>query len=170
MDELDLIPADLDKRLDAVVEITADPAEVTARLLARAARAAPTTRRVITRRLQVYAEQTEPIVAVYSGVAWCARWTGWARSKVHERIVAALAADPPRAPARAAGRRGWRSRPLSSWPPCARLVWSLAALQATRGRVRPGPPTGQLDAIAQEVIADAGAPVSSAQNFPASSA
>ncbi len=66
--ELDTILADQGKSLDAVVEITADPAEVTERLLARAAKEgrADDTEDVITRRLQVYAEQTEPITTVYN--------------------------------------------------------------------------------------------------------
>ena len=93
VDELDLILADLGTRLDAVVEITADPAEVTARLLARAAKEgrADDTEEVITRRLQVYAEQTEPIVAVYSERGLVRKVDGMGSiEEVHERIVAAL--------------------------------------------------------------------------------
>jgi adenylate kinase len=54
--------------LDAVVEIAVDSDEVVARLLERATVQGRTddTEDVIRRRLQVYAEQTEPLVAYYS--------------------------------------------------------------------------------------------------------
>jgi adenylate kinase len=68
VDELDAILAGLGKQLEVVVEITADAAEVTARLLDRAAKEGrpDDTEDVISRRLEVYAAETEPIVAVYS--------------------------------------------------------------------------------------------------------
>lgn len=93
VDELDVILADLGKHLDAVVEITADVAEVTQRLLARAAKEgrADDTEEVITRRMEVYAEQTEPIVAVYSERGLVRKVDGMGSiEEVHERIVAAL--------------------------------------------------------------------------------
>lgn len=92
---LNTILADLGRTLGSVVEITADPAEVTARLLARAAKEgrADDTEEVITRRLQVYAEQTEPIIAVYAQRGLVRKVDGLGTAdEVHERIVAALGA------------------------------------------------------------------------------
>jgi adenylate kinase len=68
VDELDHILAGLGTSLDGVVEITADVDEVVARLLNRAQEQgrADDTEEVIRRRMHVYAEQTEPLVAVYS--------------------------------------------------------------------------------------------------------
>lgn len=93
VDELDSILGDLGKRLDMVVEITADPAEVTARLLARAAKEgrADDTEEVITRRLEVYAEETAPIVGVYSERGMVKQVDGLGSiDEVNERIVAAI--------------------------------------------------------------------------------
>ena len=93
--ELDIILADLGRSLDAVVEITADPAEVTTSLLARAAKEgrADDTEEVITRRLEVYAEQTAPIIAVYDQRGLVRKVDGLGTvDEVHERIVAALGA------------------------------------------------------------------------------
>jgi adenylate kinase len=93
VDELDSILGDLGKHLDAVVEITADVAEVTQRLLARAAKEgrADDTEEVITRRMEVYAEQTEPIVAVYSQRELVRKVDGMGSvDEVQARIVAAL--------------------------------------------------------------------------------
>lgn len=93
VDELDTILADLGKQLDAVVEITADVDEVTARLLARAAKEgrADDTEEVIRRRMVVYAEQTEPIVAVYTDRGLVRKVDGMGTvEEVHARIAAVL--------------------------------------------------------------------------------
>lgn len=65
--ELEAILAKLDSPLDKVVEITADTEEVIKRLLNRAQEQgrADDTEAVIRRRMEIYAEQTEPLVAVY---------------------------------------------------------------------------------------------------------
>jgi len=65
--ELERILDDLGTPLDHVVEITANTDEVVARLLNRAKLdgRADDTEEVIRRRMEVYAEQTEPLVAVY---------------------------------------------------------------------------------------------------------
>ena len=65
--ELDRMLADAGVGLDAVVELTADNEEVVARLLGRAQEQGRTddTESVIRRRLEVYAEQTEPLVRLY---------------------------------------------------------------------------------------------------------
>jgi adenylate kinase len=94
VDELDTILADLGKQVDVVVEITADPVEVTARLLARAAKEgrADDTEEVITRRLEVYAAETAPIVGVYSEHGLVKQVDGLGTiEEVNERIVDALA-------------------------------------------------------------------------------
>ena len=93
VDELDSILADLGKRLDAVVEITADAEEVTQRLLARAAKEgrADDTEDVIRRRMVVYAEQTEPIVAVYTERGLVRKVDGMGSIEdVHARIADVL--------------------------------------------------------------------------------
>lgn len=65
--ELDTILANLGTPLDSVVEITANTEEVIARLLNRAKLEgrADDTEEVIRRRMEIYAEQTEPLTAVY---------------------------------------------------------------------------------------------------------
>ncbi len=65
--ELDTILASLQTPLDSVVEITANTQEVIARLLNRAKLEgrADDTEEVIRRRMEIYAEQTEPLTAVY---------------------------------------------------------------------------------------------------------
>lgn len=65
--ELDTILASLGTPLDSVVEITANTEEVIARLLNRAKLEgrADDTEEVIRRRMEIYAEQTEPLTAVY---------------------------------------------------------------------------------------------------------
>src|SRR3712207_5001122 len=67
VDELDDMLADLGAKLDAVVALTVDREELIARLLQRAhlEGRADDTEDVIRRRQEVYAEQTEPLVAVY---------------------------------------------------------------------------------------------------------
>ena len=66
--ELDGILADQGNALDAVVLITADTDEVVRRLLNRALEQgrADDTEEVIRRRMEVYAEQTAPLIEVYS--------------------------------------------------------------------------------------------------------
>lgn len=65
--ELDTILANLGTPLDSVVEITANTEEVIARLLNRAKLEgrADDTEEVIRRRMEIYAEQTAPLTAVY---------------------------------------------------------------------------------------------------------
>lgn len=66
--ELDAMLSSAGVGLDAVVELTADNDEVVARLLNRAEEQgrADDTESVIRRRLEVYAEQTEPLVRIYT--------------------------------------------------------------------------------------------------------
>ena len=66
--ELDSILKDADTQLDAVVLLEADTDEVVRRLLNRALEQgrADDTEEVIRRRLEVYAEQTAPLISVYS--------------------------------------------------------------------------------------------------------
>jgi len=68
VEELDRMLAAAGVELDAVVELTADNDEVVARLLNRAQEQgrADDTESVIRRRLEVYAEQTEPLVRIYT--------------------------------------------------------------------------------------------------------
>ena len=68
VEELDSILSDAGQSLDAVVLITADTDEVVRRLLNRAQEQgrADDTEDVIRRRLEVYAEQTAPLIDVYS--------------------------------------------------------------------------------------------------------
>ena len=65
--ELDDILASMGKKLDAVVNITANTDEVVKRLLNRAKEQgrADDTEDVIRRRLEVYEEQTAPLIAIY---------------------------------------------------------------------------------------------------------
>lgn len=65
--ELDGMLADAGTQLDAVVLLTADTDEVVTRLLKRATEQgrADDTEEVIRRRLEVYAEQTAPLIEVY---------------------------------------------------------------------------------------------------------
>ena len=91
--ELDSILAGLDKTLDAVVEITANTDEVVARLLQRAKEQGrgDDTEDVIRRRMQVYAEQTEPLVAVYRDRDLLVQVDGMGTiDEVSARVIAAL--------------------------------------------------------------------------------
>lgn len=65
--ELDSMLAERGEALDVVVEITADTDEVVSRLLerARVQGRADDTEEVIRRRMEVYAEQTAPLTALY---------------------------------------------------------------------------------------------------------
>jgi adenylate kinase len=67
VDELDDMLSDLGDKLDAVLALTVNQEELIARLLQRAhlEGRADDTEDVIRRRQEVYAEQTEPLVAVY---------------------------------------------------------------------------------------------------------
>jgi adenylate kinase len=67
VDELDDMLSDLGDKLDAVVALTVDQEELISRLLQRAhlEGRADDTEDVIRRRQEVYAEQTEPLIAVY---------------------------------------------------------------------------------------------------------
>ena len=92
--ELDDILSERGVRLDAVVLLTADTDEVVARLLKRATEQgrADDTEDVIRRRLEVYAEQTAPLVAVYGKRGLVVEVDGLgAVAEVTERIRAALA-------------------------------------------------------------------------------
>jgi adenylate kinase len=68
VEELDAILSDAGQSLSSVVLITADTDEVVRRLLNRAQEQgrADDTEDVIRRRLEVYAEQTAPLIDVYS--------------------------------------------------------------------------------------------------------
>ncbi|SEM89913.1 adenylate kinase [Cryobacterium sp. TMT1-3] len=92
--ELDRLLVAEGTQLDVVVLITADTDEVVARLLKRAAEQgrADDTAEVIRHRLDVYAEQTAPLIDVYStrGVVVTIDGLG-AVEAVTDRILAALA-------------------------------------------------------------------------------
>jgi adenylate kinase len=93
--ELDSILSDKDESLNAVVLITADTDEVVRRLLNRAQEQgrADDTEDVIRRRLEVYAEQTAPLIDVYSKRNLVIEVDGLgAVDEVTKRIVDALAA------------------------------------------------------------------------------
>lgn len=92
--ELDRMLADTGLRLDVVLEITADAEEVVARLLKRATEQnrADDTEPVIRHRLEVYAEQTEPLAALYRQAGLLVQVDGMGDiDEVTERIMAALA-------------------------------------------------------------------------------
>ena len=91
--ELDDILADQGNTLDAVVLITADTDEVVRRLLNRALEQgrADDTEEVIRRRMEVYAEQTAPLIEVYSNRDLVREVDGLgAVEEVTERILSAL--------------------------------------------------------------------------------
>ncbi|TFD18766.1 adenylate kinase [Cryobacterium sp. TMS1-13-1] len=92
--ELDRLLSAAGTQLDVVVLITADTDEVVARLLKRAAEQgrADDTADVIRHRLDVYAEQTAPLIDVYSGRGLVVTIDGLgAVEAVTDRILAALA-------------------------------------------------------------------------------
>ncbi len=76
--ELDGMLEDLSAKLDVVLEITADPDEVTRRLLLRAQieGRSDDTEPVIRRRLEVYVSSTEPLTSFYEGKGLLARVDG----------------------------------------------------------------------------------------------
>lgn len=93
--ELDGILADLGVRLDAVVELTADRAELLERLRLRAETEGreDDTEEVIARRLDIYDEQTAPLTGAYADRGLLARVDGTgAIEEVTARILDAVAA------------------------------------------------------------------------------
>ncbi len=95
VNELDDILASHGKSLDAVVLLTADTDEVVRRLLGRAIEQgrADDTEEVIRRRLEVYAEQTAPLVDLYQARGLVVAIDGLGEvAEVTDRILAGLAA------------------------------------------------------------------------------
>ena len=95
VDALDDMLSERGAALDVVVEITADADAVVERLLGRAAEQgrADDTEPVIRRRLEVYAEATAPLAAIYEGRGLLLRVDGMGGiDEVTDRIMAALAA------------------------------------------------------------------------------
>lgn len=93
VDELDRILATDGNRLDAVVQLTADPDEVVARLLKRSSEQGRSddTEDVIRRRLALYEEQTAPLIDVYASRGLVVVVDGLGPvDEVTERIVVAL--------------------------------------------------------------------------------
>ena len=92
--QLDDMLAAADTALDRVVELTVDIDEVVGRLVRRAAEQgrADDTEDVIRRRLEVYAEQTAPLLAIYSGRGLLVQVDGLGGiDEVAGRLAAALA-------------------------------------------------------------------------------
>ena len=95
VNELDSILSDAGKRLDVVVQLTADNDELVRRLAHRAEveGRADDTPEVIRRRLEVYDSQTAPLIDVYAARGLVAKIDGLGEiSDVTARIVEALAA------------------------------------------------------------------------------
>lgn len=93
VEELDRMVEFTGHRLDAVVALTVDEDAVVQRLLRRAETdgRADDTEDVIRRRMQVYAEQTEPLIAVYRGRGILIEVDGMGEvEEVTERIFSAL--------------------------------------------------------------------------------
>ena len=93
--ELDDILGSMDTALDAVVLLTADTDEVVRRLLNRALEQgrADDTEEVIRRRLEVYEEQTAPLISVYADRGLVIMIDGLGEvTEVTERILEGLAA------------------------------------------------------------------------------
>lgn len=92
--ELDLILAEQGRGLDAVVEMTANHDEVVRRMLRRATLEGrpDDTEDVIRRRLEVYAEQTEPLVRIYESRELLVQVDGLGTvDEVADRLLEALA-------------------------------------------------------------------------------
>jgi adenylate kinase len=92
--ELERILAETGEELDAVVQLTADHDEVVKRLLLRAAEQGRVddTEEVIRHRLELYEEQTAPVVAAYEERGLVVSVNGLGSvDEVSERIRAALA-------------------------------------------------------------------------------
>lgn len=95
VEELDRILAGSGTGLDAVVELTVDRDEVVGRLLQRAQEQGRSddTEDVIRHRLDVYTEQTAPLVDVYGGRGLLVRVDGLGEvDAITERVLDALAA------------------------------------------------------------------------------
>jgi adenylate kinase len=95
VEELDQILDDADKKLDAVVQLTADGDELVRRLSGRALEQGRSddTPDVIQRRLSVYEEQTAPLIDVYVSRGAVAMIDGLGDvEEVTGRIIEALAA------------------------------------------------------------------------------
>lgn len=91
--ELDGMLTSADLGLDAVLVLTVDQEAVVSRLLKRAEieGRADDTEDVIRRRLEVYAEETEPLIAVYDERGIVVRVDGMGEiAEVQQRIFAAL--------------------------------------------------------------------------------
>jgi adenylate kinase len=85
--------ADMGLALDRVVELTVDTDEIVARLLKRAQEQgrADDTEDVIRRRMEVYAEQTEPLTRVYADAGILVQVDGMGSvDEVRDRVLAAL--------------------------------------------------------------------------------
>jgi adenylate kinase len=90
---LDEMLADVGLKLDHVVELTVDTEEVVSRLLKRAQDQgrADDTEDVIRRRMEVYAEQTEPLTKVYEEQGLLVRVDGMGSiDQVRDRVLAAI--------------------------------------------------------------------------------
>jgi adenylate kinase len=97
VEELDSMIAATGHRLDAVLCLTVDKEAVVERLLKRAAieGRADDTEDVIRRRLEVYAEETEPLIEVYAARGLVVEVDGMGDiDEVQQRIFAALDAVP----------------------------------------------------------------------------
>lgn len=94
--ELDEILAAQDQKLETVLELTVDTDEVVGRLLKRAEIEGRTddTEEVIRNRMKVYAEQTEPLLAVYGDRGLLVQVDGLgSMDEVSQRIYSALGAS-----------------------------------------------------------------------------
>lgn len=92
--ELDSMLEAQDASLDAVVELTVEVDEIVSRLLGRAQEQGRTddTEPVIRRRLEVYHEQTAPLVGIYAGRGLLVQVDGMGEiDEVTDRLQAALA-------------------------------------------------------------------------------
>ncbi len=93
VDVLDEMQADVGASLDHVVELTVDTDEVVTRLLKRAEEQgrADDTEEVIRRRMEVYAEQTEPLTTVYAQRGLLVRVDGMGTiDAVRDRVLDAI--------------------------------------------------------------------------------
>lgn len=96
VEELDTILADLGWELDGVIELTADRAELMARLAKRAEQEGRTddTPETIETRLAIYDAETAPLTAAYAERGLLAKVDGVGEiSEVTDRIVTSLAAQ-----------------------------------------------------------------------------
>ena len=125
MQTLDDYLAETERPLDAVISLLADTDEVVARLLRRAEidGRSDDNEETIRVRLQVYAEQTEPLLEVYRSRGLLVEVDGLGEiDEVSERVFAALDAreraelveSEPMMPRAASGSPGSGSRPRGS--------------------------------------------------------